>query len=68
MGDDVAMTTKQQVLDVVENTVEVVNRFGDVVAEGFRTENWATGFRLSDNTIIRFDQIAEAQQGKVVLK
>ena len=62
------MTTKQQALDVVESKVEVVNRFGDVVAEGYRTENWATGFRLSDNTVIRFDQIAEAKQGKVTLK
>ena len=62
------MTTKNEILDAVENTVQIINRFGDVVGEGHRTENWNTGFRLSDNSVVRFDQVAESKPGKVVLK
>lgn len=62
------MKTKNEILDVVEETVQVINRFGDVVGEGHRTENWSAGFRLSDNSVITFDQVADAQPGKVVLK
>ena len=62
------MKTKNEILDVVEETVQLVNRFGDVVGEGHRTENWNTGFRLSDNSIVRFDQVADVLPGKVVLK
>ena len=62
------MTTKNEILDTAEETVQVINRFGDVVGEGHRTENWNTGFRLSDDSVIRFDQVAEVKPGKVVLK
>ena len=62
------MTTKNEILDAAEETIEVVNRFGDVVGEGYRTENWFTGFRLSDDSVIRFDQVEEVKSGKLVLK
>ena len=62
------MKTKNEVLDVVENTVQVINRFGDVIGEGYRTENWSAGFRLSDNSVIKFEQVADAQPGRLTLK
>ena len=62
------MKTKNEILDVVEETVQLVNRFGDVVGEGYRTENWNNGFRLSDDSVVTFAQVADAQPGKVVLK
>ena len=62
------MKTKNEILDVIEETVQLVNRFGDVVGEGHRTENWNTGFRLSDDSVVTFAQVADVEPGKVVLK
>jgi len=62
------MKTKKEILDAAEETVQVINRFGDVVGEGYRTENWSTGFRLSDDSVIRFEQVAELKNGQLWLK
>ena len=68
LQDSGGMKTKNEILEAVEDNVQIVNRYGCVVSEGFRTENWSTGFRLSDDSVILFEQVSEIQIGKVVLK
>ena len=62
------MKNKTLILDTVENGAKVVNRVGDVVAEGSRIENNFHSFKLSDGAIILFSQVASVEAGKVVLK
>jgi hypothetical protein len=60
-------TTKNEVLTETENPVSVLNKFGDEIAEGYRIENWSTGLLLSDNSVIRFDQVAQVGKGFIKL-